>query len=399
MLLLAMNSIGHSPASICPDSTTVCPGGPEDTGQALAASELRYRRLFESAKDGILILDADTGKIVDVNPFLTNLLSYSRDEFLGKRVWELGFFKHLAANEEKFTELQAKEYVRYENLPLETVDGQVREVEFVSNVYLADGKQVIQCNIRDITERKRTERMAQDALTTLNRPNNTRNIIRDLLKIIKERTGMVAVGIRLKEGDEFPYYLTDGFPDSFVAEENLLCVRDAAGQMLKDSQGRPVLKGLCGTVLRGQTAAAPPFFTKAGSFWSNCTTDFLASTTDAERPAHARNQHISRGYESVALIPLRAGAETIGLLQLSDHRRDRFTLELITALEWLGASVGVALTRMRAEDHVREQLKELELWHDVTLGREERVIELKQEVNELLAAAGKAPKYSDVEES
>lgn len=203
----------------------------------------------------------------------------------------------------------------------------------------------------------------------------------------------------MKEGDEFPYYLTDGFPDSFVAEENLLCVRDAAGQMLKDSQGRPVLKGLCGTVLRGQTAAAPPFFTKAGSFWSNCTTDFLASTTDAKRPAHARNQHISRGYESVALIPLRAGAETIGLLQLSDHRRDRFTLELITALEWLGASVGVALTRMRAEDHVREQLKELELWHDVTLGREERVIELKQEVNELLAAAGKAPKYSDVEES
>jgi PAS domain S-box-containing protein len=131
--------------------------GDAAVAKSVAASELRYRRLFESAKDGILILDAETGMIVDVNPFLTKMLGFSLEEFLGKRVWELGFFKNLAANEEKFAELQAKEYVRYEDLPLKTVDGQIREVEFVSNVYLADGKRVIQCNIRDITERKRVE--------------------------------------------------------------------------------------------------------------------------------------------------------------------------------------------------------------------------------------------------
>ncbi len=239
--------------------------------------------------------------------------------------------------------------------------------------------------------------MAQDALTALNRPNNTRNIIRDLLKIIKARTGIEAVGIRLKEGEGFPYYQTNGFPDSFVKMENQLCVRDAAGEMLRDSQGHPVLKCLCGDILCGRTDAAQPFFTKAGSFWSNGTTDFLASSTDSERRMHTRNRCISEGYESVALIPLRAGEETIGLLQLNDHRRDQLTLELITALEWLGASVGVALTRMRAEDEVREQLKELELWHDVTLGREGRVIELKQEVNALLAGAGQPPKYPDAE--
>ena len=365
--------------------------------KALRASELRYRRLFESARDGILILDAQTGQVVDVNPFLIRLLGMSRENFLNHAIWELGVFNDIAANEARFAELQTTKYVRYEDLPLETADGRQIEVEFVSNVYLVDDDRVIQCNIRDITERKRTERMAQDALTTLNRPNNTRNIIRDLLKIIKERTGTGAVGIRLKEGEAFPYYETDGFPDSFVAAESDLCVREAAGHVPKDSPGDPVLECLCGDVLRGRTDAAQPFFTKAGSFWSNCTSACLASTMDAERQAHRKNRCISGGYESVALIPLRAGEETIGLLQLNDHRRDRLTLELITALEWLGASVGVALTRMRAEDHVREQLAELELWHDVTLGREGRVIELKQEVNALLARAGQAPKYADVD--
>ncbi len=123
----------------------------------LQASETRYRRLFESAKDGILILDAESGLIVDVNPFLIDLMRFSRESFLGKKVWELGFFKDLVANEANFTELQQKGYVRYDDMALKTSDGRRVDVEFVSNVYDVDGKQVIQCNIRDITERKRTQ--------------------------------------------------------------------------------------------------------------------------------------------------------------------------------------------------------------------------------------------------
>ncbi|MCA1809913.1 MAG: PAS domain S-box protein, partial [Lentisphaerae bacterium] len=240
--------------------------------KALRASELRYRRLFESARDGILILDAQTGRVVDVNPFLIQLLGITREYFLNHYIWELGFFKDIAANEAKFAELQTKDYVRYEDLPLEAADGRKIEVEFVSNVYLVDDQRVIQCNIRDITERKRTERMAQDALTTLNRPNNTMNIIRDLLKIIRERTGVEAVGIRLRAGEDFPYYLSIGFPDAFVELENQLCVRDAAGRILKDSQGRPVLECMCGNVIRGRLDSALPIFTTSGSFWCNCTT-------------------------------------------------------------------------------------------------------------------------------
>ena len=127
------------------------------TAEALRTSELRYRRLFESAKDGILILDAETGMIVDANPFLVELLGLSHEAFLGRKIWEIGFFRDIAANEDKFAELQAKDYVRYENLPLETADGRRIDVEFVSNVYLVSGRRVIQCNIRDITDRKRIE--------------------------------------------------------------------------------------------------------------------------------------------------------------------------------------------------------------------------------------------------
>jgi PAS domain S-box-containing protein len=125
--------------------------------EAMHASETRYRRLFETAQDGILILDADTGQIVEVNPFLITMLGFSRDQFLGKKIWEIGLFKDIVANKDNFEELQRKEYIRYEDMPLETADGQRIAVEFISNVYVVNNKKVIQCNIRNSTERKLAE--------------------------------------------------------------------------------------------------------------------------------------------------------------------------------------------------------------------------------------------------
>ena len=130
---------------------------PQRTAGALRTSEIRYRRLFESARDGILILNARTLQITDVNPFMTELLGYSREEFLGKELWEIGLFRDKEASQQAFRELQATGYLRYEDLPLQTSEGERREVEFVSNVYQEDGRAVIQCNIRDITDRKRGE--------------------------------------------------------------------------------------------------------------------------------------------------------------------------------------------------------------------------------------------------
>ena len=129
----------------------------EKAEKALEASEKRYRRLFESAKDGILILDADTGRVEDVNPFLTRLLGYPYDTFCGKHLWEISGFKEVAASKEAFQTLQDHEFIRYEDLPLVTRTGNRVDVEFVSNVYQVDNNRLIQCNIRDITERKRVE--------------------------------------------------------------------------------------------------------------------------------------------------------------------------------------------------------------------------------------------------
>lgn len=135
------------------------PNGPDleklaASDRAMRMSELRYRRLFETAFDGILLLNAETAQIDDVNPFLIKLLGYSREEFLGKKLWDIGAFKDTLLNKEAFVELQELRYIRYDDLPLETKGGKRIAVEFVSNVYLVEDVSVIQCNIRDITLRK-----------------------------------------------------------------------------------------------------------------------------------------------------------------------------------------------------------------------------------------------------
>jgi PAS domain S-box-containing protein len=125
--------------------------------QALIASEAQYRRLFESAQDGILIVDAESGQIQDVNPFLLALLGFSREEYLGKMLWEVAAFKDSEASKSAFLELQQRGYIRYDNIPLHAKTGSNVEVEFVSNIYAVGHKRVIQCNIRDITERRQAE--------------------------------------------------------------------------------------------------------------------------------------------------------------------------------------------------------------------------------------------------
>jgi PAS domain S-box-containing protein len=125
--------------------------------QALQISETRYRRLFETAQDGIMILDAETAEIVDINPFLLEMLGYSREQCVGSKLWEIGAFKDVKACKAAFVTLQSKGYIRYENQPLETKDGRSIDVEFVSNIYLVNDRRVVQCNIRDITVRVRAE--------------------------------------------------------------------------------------------------------------------------------------------------------------------------------------------------------------------------------------------------
>jgi diguanylate cyclase (GGDEF)-like protein/PAS domain S-box-containing protein len=180
---------------------------------SLKDSEIRYRRLFESAQDGILILDAETGAITDVNPFLINMLGYSRDEFVERKLWEVGAFKDIEASKDAFQALQKDEYIRYKDLPLRAKDGRLIQVEFVSNVYMAGDEKVIQCNIRDITERKHAEdaliksearlreQSVRDHLTGLfNRRYMEETLERELRRALRKN---LSLGVIMLDVDDF----------------------------------------------------------------------------------------------------------------------------------------------------------------------------------------------------
>jgi diguanylate cyclase (GGDEF)-like protein/PAS domain S-box-containing protein len=181
--------------------------------QKIKTSELRYRRLFEAAQDGILILDAETGAITDVNPFLINLLKYSREEFVGKKLWEVGAFKDIKASQEAFQALQKNGYIQYKDLPLRTKSGKLIPVEFVSNVYEEGNQKVIQCNIRDITQRKKTqdavlksearlrEQSIRDHLTGLyNRRYLEETLERELSRALRHQH---SIGVIMLDVDDF----------------------------------------------------------------------------------------------------------------------------------------------------------------------------------------------------
>jgi len=194
--------------------------------KAQAASELRYRRLFETAKDGILILDAETGMVVDVNPFLISLLGFSREQFLGKTVWDLGFFRDIVANEENFAELREKEYIRYENRPLETIDGRRIEVEFISNVYLVNGAKVIQCNVRDVSARRR----AEEALRLLYAELEQR-VIRRTAELEAANKELEAFSYSVSHDLRAPLRAVDGFSQAVLEDFGALLPEEGQRQL------------------------------------------------------------------------------------------------------------------------------------------------------------------------
>jgi len=192
-------------------------------------------------------------------------------------------------------------------------------------------------------------------LRLVNESSGTRSLIRAAAAFFHQQSGCDAVGIRLQEGEDYPYYEAHGFPPEFVVAESQLCARDPAGEIQRDSSGNPVLDCMCGNVIRGRFDPAQPFFTAQGSFWTNGTTQLLAcTTTAADRQARTRNRCNGEGYESVALIPLRLGEQRFGLLQLNARRTGAFSREVISLWERLAGHLAVALAKFRADEALHE---------------------------------------------
>ena len=207
-----------------------------------------------------------------------------------------------------------------------------------------------------ILERQRTTRLICSELNNL---VDLKPALFAVLRQLKELIHCEAAAIRLHDDGDYPYYVYDGFPESFIELENSLYATGVDGERIPSRDGKGyLLECMCGSIIRGRFDPSLRFFTEGGSFWSNTTTSLLASTREEERRIQPRKTCHSWGYESMALIPIKARGETIGLIQLNDKRIGVFTAELIHFVEMIAEQIGLAvqnsLTHSRLEDALEE---------------------------------------------
>lgn len=214
-------------------------------------------------------------------------------------------------------------------------------------------------------KKSRTE-LTLALLQHLNQTGSKKDMISGVVHLVKTYTGFEAVGIRLQEEEEFPYCQTRGFSNEFIEKACYLCERNELGDLVRDTQGRPVLSCLCGRVLCGQMNPVGSSFSEGGSFWTNSMTGLMASNRKTESQSISWNRCLGEGFESMALIPLKAKGAMIGLLQLNDHRSGLLDLNFVQFLEALGACIGIAVYTIRdmaefkqAEELVLLQKKQL----------------------------------------
>jgi PAS domain S-box-containing protein len=311
--------------------------------QKTTSSEVRYRRLFETAQDGILILNAETGEINDVNPFLLNMLGYSKQDLIGKKLWEIGFFNDITASLNAFQMLQDKGYVRYEDLPLKTRDGRPMEVEFVSNLYTVNGDKVMQCNIRDITDRKK----AEDALARLNR---------ELRAVSDCNQAMV------RATDEI---------ELFNNVCRIMC--ESAGYrmawvgMVEHDAARSIRPVAWGGVEDGYLEIAAITWSDAergngptGVAVRTGKTDFCQDFVTDPKTAPWRDNALARGYRSSLAIPLSDTSGSVyGVFTLYSGQANAFTPSEITLLEELAGDLAFGISVLRTRSEWRRAIENL----------------------------------------
>ncbi len=326
------------------------------TEEALRKSEAEYSSLFANMIDGFaycqMIFD-EAGKPVDfvylqINDAFEKITGLKRDLVVGKKV-TMAIPGIKVANPELFeiygrvaaTGQKEKFDVFFKPLSL-----------WLSVSVYSPAKGYFAAVFEDISERKKSEaerEIMMEFLRIANATTNTQVLVKAAADFFQKQSGCEAVGIRLKEGDEYPYYVTRGFPPEHVRLENQICARDDAGNVVRDSEGKSIIECMCGAVLSGKFDPSKDFFTEKGSFWTNNTTMLLATTT-AESRGKTRNCCNREGYESIALIPLAIGDTRLGLLQLNDKRKDVFTLETIQMWERIADRLALALSRTIAEE-------------------------------------------------
>ncbi|MBX7258464.1 MAG: PAS domain S-box protein [Candidatus Hydrogenedentes bacterium] len=328
-----------------------------ETELELSQSQDRFYRLFYEATEGIVLAEAESGEIIDCNQAFVHMSGYRREELQGRPQMMLhpeterkGQFSR------SFAEHRSTTGGALLSADLLCKDGSIKQVEIKASSLEFGGRRIIQGFFRDVSTELQHRRERESNLRLLqlvNENTETTDLIRAVTGHLQEWMECEAVGIRLQQGEDFPYFETCGFSKEFVRTEQFLCARDSAGEILRNAEGNPILDCMCGNVIQGRFDPSKPFFTEKGSFWTNSTSELLASTTEDDLQARTRNRCNGEGYESVALIPLRYGARTLGLLQFNDRRKNLFTPELIAFIENAADQIAVALAQREAQRALR----------------------------------------------
>jgi len=307
-----------------------------------------YSQILKTTIDGFWLIDTN-GYLIEVNHAAAEMLGYTPDEMIGRALWDID-----ATELPEDTRRRVEQLINCGEARFETKhrcrNGLLVDVD-VSSSYLPEKGGRLIAFTRDISHRKRAESEREITISLLRlvgEADDVHGLIQNVCLLMREWSGCEAVGIRLKAGEDYPYCEARGFPPEFVQAENHLCAVDENGRVVRDGTGNPIIECMCGNVICARFDPSLPFFTENGSFWSNCTTRLLASTSEAERQARTRNRCNGDGYESVALIPLRHGTETLGLLQFNDRRPNRFTLADIHLYERLASNLALGLLQRQA---------------------------------------------------
>jgi PAS domain S-box-containing protein len=323
------------------------------TQRKVAEESLRRQaELIELSPDGIIIEILD-GVITFWSHGAENMYGWTKKEAVGQKACELLKTRYPESPEYIFDYLKA--YGKWSGeLIHKTKDGQDINVQsrWLARLNSNNKLEILKSNV-DITKIKKIQTEQEITIGFLkiaNEAKSTRELVEKVIGFFFKQSGCEAIGIRLKRGDDFPYYETKGFSNEHLLLENTLCAKDEKGEIQRDSDGNPIIECMCGNIICGRFNPLMDFFTEKGSFWTNSTTKLLASTSEEDRQARTRNRCNGEGYESVALIPLRFGDKRLGLLQLNDKRKEKFTLETIQLWERIADHLALALARTFAEE-------------------------------------------------
>jgi diguanylate cyclase (GGDEF)-like protein/PAS domain S-box-containing protein len=339
--------------------------------EKLAHLVLQNELILNSAAEGILGLDLQ-GKHTFVNSAAAKMLGYEVEELIGSpshSIWH-----HTKPDGSPYPQEECNIRATYLEGKVHRVstevfwrkDGTSFPVEYACTPICEQGRTTgAVVTFVDITERKRTENyreMGNKILQILSKSGSLHDSIQSVLTVLKTRTGFDAVGIRLRKGDDFPYFAQNGFSDDFLLTENTLTERDVDGGLCRNKDGKVSLQCTCGLVISGKTDPTNPLFTKGGSFWTNDSFQLLDLTSDQDPRLRPRNKCIHQGYTSFTLVPIRNKDSIVGLIQLNDRRKNVFSLTAIEQFESIAANIGEAIMRMDAEEALRkseERFKQL----------------------------------------